>query len=159
MRDLGTPVYPESFFSKILERFPDSTWITTVYRDSEPVASGFLAGFREMMEIPWASSVKKYNSSSPNMLLYWKALEFSIAQGFKCFDFGRSSAESGTFRFKKQWGAEPHQLYWRYWLKNGAGLPEINPDNPKFKTFIGIWQKLPVWLTRVIGPSIVKNLP
>lgn len=159
MRDLGTPVYPESFFRRIMERFPGSTRICTVYKDKEPVASGFLAGFRDMMEIPWAGSIKKYNRSSPNMLLYWSALEFSIDNGFKRFDFGRSSAGSGTFRFKKQWGAEPLQLYWHYWLRGGGPLPEINPDNPKYRALIGCWKSLPVWLTRVIGPSIVKNLP
>lgn len=159
MRDLGTPVYPEAFFRGIMERFEDSTWITTVYKDGVPVASGFLAGYKGMMEIPWASSLKRYNSSSPNMLMYWTALEFSIEKGFCVFDFGRSSAGSGTYRFKKQWGAEPLQLYWHYWLRNGGELPEINPDNPKYRAFIGLWKNLPVWLTRVIGPSIVKNLP
>jgi len=55
MRDLGTPVYSKTFFQNILHAFPDSTWISTVYsKDHLPVASGFLLGFKNTLEIPWA---------------------------------------------------------------------------------------------------------
>lgn len=48
---------------------------------------------------------------------------------------------------------------WHYWLRNGGSLPELNPHNPKYELAIKFWQKLPVWLTKIIGPSIVKNMP
>ncbi len=159
MRDLGTPVYSKSFFRNILERFPSSTWICTVYKGLEPVASGFLSGFKETLEIPWASSIKRFNSSSPNMLLYRTALEFAIENGFRVFDFGRSTPGEGTYRFKEQWGAKPVQLYWHYWLRDGGALPEINPANPKYRMAINIWRRLPLSLTKLLGPNIVKNLP
>lgn len=160
MRDLGTPVYSKSFFRNILEFFPESTWISTVYtKEGLPVASGFLVGFKEHFEIPWASSLRKYNALSPNMLLYWSVLEFACKARCRVFDFGRSTPEEGTYRFKAQWGAKPVQLYWHYWLKNGGALPELNPKNPKFQLAIRLWRTLPVPLTRVLGPMIVKNIP
>ncbi len=159
MRDLGTPVYARAFFERILETFPESSWICSVYQNETPVASGFLIGFKETLEIPWASSLAAYNRHSPNMLLYWTALEMACKMGFNTFDFGRSTPEEGTYRFKAQWGAKPHPLYWHYWLKNGGPLPEINPKNPKYRAAIAIWKRLPVGLTRMIGPSIVRNLP
>jgi len=160
MRDLGTPVYSKQFFKNILEEFPETTWICTVYtKEDVPVASGFLVGFKETLEIPWASSLRSYKQHSPNMLLYWSALKFACVSGYKVFDFGRSSQGGGTYKFKEQWGAKPVQLYWHYWVKNGGPLPELNPDNPKYQLAIKIWQKLPVSLTRIIGPLVVKNLP
>ena len=160
MRDLGTPVYPKSFFQNILFTFADSTWISTVYtKDHLPVASGFIIGFKKTLEIPWASSLRDYNKHSPNTLLYWSVLEFACNNGFKVFDFGRSTPDEGTYRFKEQWGAQPTQLYWHYWMRNGGPLPELNPHNPKYKLAIKLWQKLPVSFTKLIGPSIVKNLP
>jgi serine/alanine adding enzyme len=160
MRDLGTPVYPLGFFNKILMEFPDNTRICSVYdQKGEPLASGFLIGFKDCLEMPWASSLRKYNRSSPNMLLYWKVLKFACDQGFKVFDFGRSTIGEGTYKFKEQWGAKPVNLYWHYWLSNGSRLPELNPHNPKYQTAIQAWKKMPVSLTRLIGPRIVKNLP
>lgn len=160
MRDLGTPVYPRVFFKSILEAFPDSSRICTVYtRKGQPVASGFVVGFKERLEIPWASSLRDYNQYSPNMLLYWSLLKFACENGCKVFDFGRSTRDQGTYKFKEQWGAKPVQLYWYYWMRNSSPLPDLNPENPKYRTAINIWKRLPVGLTRLIGPFIVKNLP
>ncbi len=93
------------------------------------------------------------------MLLYWEVLKFSISRQYQYFDFGRSSKNAGTYRFKQQWGAQPKQLYWHYWLPGDAELPQLNPNNPKFKIAIRIWKKIPVFITKIIGPPIVKNLP
>jgi FemAB-related protein (PEP-CTERM system-associated) len=160
MRDLGTPVYSKRFFANILAEFPGSTWIHTVYtKQGEPVASGFLLGFREMLEIPWASSLRRFNRFSPNTLLYWSVLSFACEKGFRCFDFGRSTHGESTFRFKEQWGARPVQLYWNYWLANGGPMPELNPKNPRYRAAVAGWRRLPVGLTRLLGPAIVRHLP
>lgn len=160
MRDLGTPVYSKEFFRGILHAFPESSWICTVCtKDGQPVAAGFLVGFKDTLEIPWASSLRRYNHLSPNMLLYWSILSMGCERGYGSCDFGRSTPGEGTFRFKEQWGAKPVQLYWHYWLKNGQQLPELNPRNPKYRLAINIWKRLPVGVTKLIGPSIVKNLP
>jgi FemAB-related protein (PEP-CTERM system-associated) len=160
MRDLGTPVYAKRFFANILAEFPDSTWIHTVYtKDGQAVASGFVLRNRDMLEIPWASSLRAHNRHSPNSLLYWSVLSLACEKGCRLFDFGRSTPGEGTFRFKEQWGARPVQLYWHYWLKRGGALPELNPKNRKFRAAIGVWRRLPVGVTRVLGPLVVRNLP
>jgi FemAB-related protein (PEP-CTERM system-associated) len=159
MRDLGTPVYPKEFFRNILRQFPERTWIGTVYLGDTPVASGFLAGFRDRLEIPWASSLRAFNSLSPNMLLYWSCLEFAIEHSYTSFDFGRSTPGESTYRFKEQWGARPHPLFWHYWIPNGAQIPEVNPKNPKYRAAIAAWQRMPLPLTRWLGPHIVKYIP
>lgn len=159
MRDLGTPVYPRSFFKEILARFPDMTRIIILRKDKKPISAAFLIGFNGVLEIPWASTLRKYNSFSPNMLLYWEVIKFAIENGYKVFDFGRSTIDSGTYRFKKQWGAKPLQLHWHYWLNSGKELPNLNPSNPKYKIAISLWKRMPLVMANFIGPKIVKNLP
>lgn len=159
MRDLGTPVYAKRFFGKILEVFRKDAHICIVSHQDTPVAAGFLYGFRSSLEIPWAASDKRFNKLSPNMLLYGKVLEYACQQGFQVFDFGRSSPDSGTYKFKAQWGAQPHQLYWYYWMKDGRDVPQLNPQNPKYALAIRLWQTLPVPVANLLGPHIVKHLP
>ena len=159
MRDLGTPVYPKAFFASILHRFPEATRIVTVYAGARPVAAGFLAGFRDRVEIPWASSLRAFNRQSPNMLLYWSCLKFACDSGYRVFDFGRSTFGESTYRFKEQWGATPHQLYWHYWLRDGGDIPQLNPANPRYRAAIRAWQQLPLPVTRWLGPRIVKYIP
>jgi serine/alanine adding enzyme len=159
MRDLGTPVYGKGFFNSIVGTFPKDVRLCVVSLKGVPLASGLLYGFRGVLEIPWAASDKRFSRLAPNMLLYSAVLEFACREGFKEFDFGRSSVDSGTYRFKQQWGASPRQLYWYYWVAEGKSIPELNPDNPKFKAAISVWQHLPLPVTNLMGPHIVKYLP
>jgi FemAB-related protein (PEP-CTERM system-associated) len=159
MRDLGTPVYSRNFFKAILRHFPKEAHIAVVSLGKQPLAAGFLCEFRETIEIVWASSDRRYNRLAPNMLLYSAVLEYACKEGFRRFDFGRSTPGSGTYRFKEQWGAKPVPLHWYYWLKEGGSLPELSPANKKFQLAIALWRRMPLSLSRWLGPRIVKNLP
>jgi FemAB-related protein (PEP-CTERM system-associated) len=159
MRDVGTPVYSQRFFEHVLRTFPESARICSIYHEDRPIASGLVLGFRDMLEIPWASSLRSANRLAPNMLLYWSFLKYACENGYRVFDFGRSSKDAGTYRFKEQWGARPLPLYWHYWLRDGAVMPELNPANPKYRLAIEVWKRLPLGVTRLIGPAIVRNIP
>jgi FemAB-related protein (PEP-CTERM system-associated) len=159
MRDLGTPVYAKSFFRHILDRFPHACCLIIIRHENRPVAAAFLMGHRGTLEIPWASTLRDVNHLSINMLLYWEVLKYAIDNNYRLFDFGRSSKDAGTYRFKQQWGAQPRQCYWHYWLKQGTNLPALNPGNPRYALAIKIWRQIPLFLTTWLGPLIVKNLP
>jgi len=159
MRDLGTPVYSVDFFAEVLDAFPEDTRIITVKYEGNPIAAGLITWFRETVEIPWASSIRDFNSLCPNNLLYWTALQYALANGYKRFDFGRSTPGEGTYKFKEQWGAKPTSLNWQYLLPEGVLMPELNNKNPKYAMAIRMWQKLPLLVTRFLGPHIVKNVP
>ena len=159
MRELGTPVYGRNVFAEILRIFPKSTHICVIRHQNKPVATSFLSGYRDRIEAIWSSSVPAALSLKPNFFLYWNILCFCGSKGYRLFDFGRSSVGSGTHEFKLQWGAQTVPLYWDYWLPNGNALPELNPQNPKYRAAIWFWQRLPLGLTRVLGPGIVRCLP
>ncbi|MFK8053044.1 MAG: FemAB family XrtA/PEP-CTERM system-associated protein [Woeseiaceae bacterium] len=158
-RDLGVPIYGKDWFRQLLLWQPEHSHIAVVRLEGEIVAAGLLVGDRGRMEVPYAASVREHDKLSVNMLLYWAMIETSIERGYQHFDFGRTTPDSGTHRFKRQWGAEPVQLYWHYWLRDGGPAPKLNADNGKFGLAVSLWRKLPVWLANRIGPHIVKNLP
>jgi FemAB-related protein (PEP-CTERM system-associated) len=159
MRDIGAPVHSKQLVQNIMSRFPDRSWIISIQLNNKPVAAGFLVSHGNTLEIPLASTIRDVNHLSINMLLYWEVLKFAVDGGFRYFNFGRSSKDAGTFRFKQQWGAKPKQLYWHYWLKDNGDLPAFNHSNPKYALAIKVWQHLPLWLANRIGPLIVRNLP
>jgi len=159
MRDLGTPVYPPKFFRAIIEAIPDAITVMVVRLAGRAVASGFLIDDGRSVQIPWASSLRRFNSAQVNMLLYWHAVEFACQRGRAQFDFGRCTLDSGTYAFKKKWGAEPEQLYWHYWVRDGGEPPRLNPSNPKFALAIALWQRLPLAVANWLGPRLVGSLP
>ncbi len=159
MRDLGTPVYGKSFFENILNTFEANCSICIVYWQGKPVSAGFLIRYKDRLEIPWASTLSYANRISVNMYLYWQILSYAIEIGCKEFDFGRSTVDEGTYRFKKQWKSEPQQCYWYHWVPSGAVLPNLSPSNAKFNLAIKLWKKLPLSVANALGPLLVKNLP
>ena len=162
----STPSLPEllpvtsTWGAAIIAAMPaDKVRIVVVRMGDEPVAGGFVMGYKGRLEIPWASSDRRFNRISVNMLLYWEVLRFAIGQGYAMFDFGRSTKDAGTYKFKKQWGAEPRQLWWYYWLNEGKEMPNLTPTSGKFALAVKAWQKLPLAIANMVGPHIVKNLP
>jgi FemAB-related protein (PEP-CTERM system-associated) len=159
MRDLGTPVYSKRFFGEVMAVFPGRSHLIVVRLKGAPVAAGLTYRTGNMIEIPWASSIRDFNSLCPNHLVYWHAVETATAEGVAVFDFGRSTPNEGTFKFKEQWGAEPLALHWEYWLANAGEVPDQNPSNPKFKLAIETWKRLPLWIANAVGPRVVRDIP
>jgi len=123
------------------------------------VAGAIALSHRDVLEVPWASSLREYRSQCPNNLLYWKIIEHGVDTRKTSLDFGRSTPNEGTYHFKQQWGAKPEPLYWEYALQSGRELPNLSPSNPKYRAAINLWTRLPVGLTKVIGPHIVRSIP
>ena len=67
--------------------------------------------------------------------------------------------DSNTYRFKMQWVPEPTQLKWQYHLARAKEIPEINPGSPKYRLFISLWKKLPLFAANYLGPRVIKNFP
>jgi serine/alanine adding enzyme len=160
MRDLGTPVYSKRLFEQVLNVFPERAQLHVVRHQGRPIAAGMTYRTRRMVQLPWASSIRDYNALCPNVLLYWDAIQFAQERFAGVFDMGRSTPNEGTYKFKAQWGAEPLQLHWEYHLMMQQGeLPNLSPANPKYQLAISVWQKLPIALTRHVGPMIVRTIP
>ncbi len=159
MRALGTPVYGKNFFAAVLRRLPGAVRIISVRQGEKTLAAGITYTHGTTMEIPWASSLPAFRQLCPNNLLYWEAIRQAALQGLSLFDFGRSSPGSGPLRFKAQWGAHEKPLCWDYLLPPGRQLPDLTTSNPKFRLATAVWKKLPLGLTRLLGPRIVRCIP
>ncbi|UZJ43924.1 FemAB family PEP-CTERM system-associated protein [Marinimicrobium sp. C6131] len=159
MRDLGTPVYAKGWFANVLSEPGLAATLVVVKVRGRAVSAGFLLGHGPMLEIPWASTIKPANALNTNMWMYRKILDYAVSEGYEFFDFGRSTRGAGTYHFKKQWGAKPYEHHWYYITPDHSKPPELNPDNPKFRLMIALWKRMPVWLSRLVGPPIVKHLP
>jgi len=158
MRDLGSPVHSKNFIKNLLEEFPDKAKIVIVHKDHNPLACGLVIGFKTTLQNPWASALKEYSKLSPNMLLYWTMLEYGCNNGYSSFDFGRSTPGEGTYKFKEQWGAKPALLYWHYISTDNRAISEESDEKSKFNKAIEYWKRLPVSVTKIIGPMIRKHI-
>jgi FemAB-related protein (PEP-CTERM system-associated) len=158
MRDLGTPVFGRQLFHSVLEQFPDRAELAIARIEGRAAATALVLHGWGITEVPSASVLRAYRSSNANMFLYWHVLERAVQRGQNHFDFGRSSQDSTTYRFKKQWGARAEKADWLYYLRKGD-IGDMRRENPRYQPWIRLWQHLPLALTRLLGPPIVRGIP
>ncbi|MGQ0384005.1 MAG: FemAB family XrtA/PEP-CTERM system-associated protein [Gammaproteobacteria bacterium] len=157
MRDLGTPVYPRRFFALLLERAAADCSVVVIRLNNRPAAAALLTHFRDRTEIPWAASLRAARATSVNMRLYWECLLQAIGRGSRVFDFGRSTVDSGTYRFKLQWGGRPRPLYWAYPLRPRDSVQ--SGEGRLLGWARAAWTRLPLPLANRLGPLISPGLP
>lgn len=159
MRELGTPCYPRRLFGSIMEMFPAESRIFLATVGGTTAAVLFAYTFKGRVQCSWGAALRGYDEAGPNYILNWKAIEYYCAAGMKFYDFGRSTVGSGQHTFKERWGAAPIELFWQYWTPQGKSLHLVKPDDPKYRKKTEMWKRLPLGVTRVLGPRISCSLP
>lgn len=162
MRDLGTPTQPRALFDAIADVFPDDAHFAVAYHNGIPIACGCGFVWNREFEITWASALRSHSAMSPNMLVYWELMARMGAAGVTAFNFGRCTKDSGTYRFKMQWGGREEQLWWYQRTKHLEANGEAStpsPDKGIFAVATRVWQRLPVPVANTIGPHIVRLIP
>jgi serine/alanine adding enzyme len=158
MRDLGTPVLSRSFFERIARVFAGTVEFCVVWKGDHPVAAGCGFVWGDEFEITWASSLREWSRSAPNMLLYSAFMERMIERGVRTFNFGRCTPGGGTHRFKLQWGGVDEPLPWAQWSPNGVTATP-SPDTPLFRIATASWKRLPLPVANLLGPVLARRLP
>lgn len=159
MRLLGSPVHKRSFYSNVLEQFPDNYTVLVVKLDGKVIGAQFLSYFKDTVYLPMASSLKEYNKYSPNHLLYWESIKYGCERGYKQCDFGRSTVDSGTYVFKKQWNASEVPLSYCYLYSGHGQAGSGGSSYSKLDLISDLWKKMPLGLTNAIGPYLARWLP
>lgn len=159
MHSLGTPVYSRKFFDVVADALRDLLDVIVIRKAGAVQAAAITIRHGKRVEVSWAAATHAAKRNSINMRMYWEMMQRAIREGASAFDFGRSTVDSGTYRFKAQWGAQPRQLHWYYWLPPGHAIPQINNANPKYALAVAAWQRMPLRIAKLLGPRIARNLP
>ena len=156
---LGTPIFSKRLFKQFLKIFGEKSAILLIRNKEKIPVAGVLSFFFKDQIIPYyAGSDFVYRKLAPNDFMFWQLIKYGCENDFKVFDFGRSKADTGSFHFKRHWGFEPTRLAYQYYLIRSDELPNLSPANPKYQKKIEMWRKLPISVTKIIGPFISKYL-
>jgi len=158
VRNLGTPVLPKRLIDNLAAAFGDDMDVSVVRASGTPVAG--LAGFYHKGTVmpyyggasPAARSLHAYD------YMYWAQMRHAAERGCTRFDFGRSKVNTGAYDYKRYWGFEPQPLAYHYHLVKADEMPDINPNNPKFRLLTNVWSKLPLPVANRLGPLIASQL-
>ncbi|WP_462329601.1 FemAB family XrtA/PEP-CTERM system-associated protein [Thiohalocapsa halophila] len=158
VRNLGTPVFPRRWLEALYRVFADACELSIVTHAGADIA-GVMSFFDDDTVLPY------YGGSRPaaralygNDFMYWDLMSRAAGRGVRMFDYGRSKRGTGAFGFKKNWGFEPQPLHYQYHLVRSRAVPDVNPNNPKYRYFIAAWKRLPLPVANRLGPVLARNL-
>ena len=128
-KKIGLPPQPYTFFKELWETFSPSKQMVLLLaeRNNTTLAGLILFKFKDRVSAEFLASDEQYLNVSPNHLLFWEAIKSAYHDGYKVFDFGRTSPNNESLMtFKKRWGTQvvdlPHYFYPENAFKPGEML-------------------------------------
>jgi FemAB-related protein (PEP-CTERM system-associated) len=159
LRRLGTPAFPRRLFQNLIHEYPSQVDISVVYSGEKAVTGGMSFFFRDWIQPYYIGSLEEAKVLAANNFLWWELMKLGAQTGCVTFDFGKSRKESGNFDFKKKWNPTIETLNYQIRLVGRKDVPNFSPTNSKFRIATDTWKKLPLALTRVVGPYVVRWFP
>jgi FemAB-related protein (PEP-CTERM system-associated) len=152
-RDFGTPPYQRRYFSALWERLHGAGDVRLFLAELESRCVGGLLLFC------WQRSlVSKFAACLPEAVplrayaaLYWRAIEFGLAEGYQHLSWGTSSrGQTGLIEFKDRWGSTTRPAV-LYDLDVRGRAPDIASYYDSQGLGQRLWRRLPLVATRAGG--------
>jgi FemAB-related protein (PEP-CTERM system-associated) len=159
MKRLGTPAFPSALFRNCVEEFPQQTQLAIVYDGSKPVTGVLSFFFRDTILPYYSGATESATRLAGNNFTYWQLINWAGGHGFQTFDFGRSKKGTGSYAFKSQWNMTVVPLNYQVFLVQRKTVPNFSPVNPSFDLAIRMWRNLPLPVTKLFGPRVVRLFP
>lgn len=159
LQRLGTPSFPPRHFERLIANFGRGVDIREVLLDGDVVAAVMSFYFRDQVLPYYGAAVYRYRELAPTSYMYFDQMRWAAQNGYRTFDFGRSTEDSGSSNFKAHWGMKKRVLPYELLLVRGKELPLHNPDTFHFRTAKKLWRNLPLQVARALGPKVVRLVP
>jgi FemAB-related protein (PEP-CTERM system-associated) len=160
LRDHGTPFHGEDFFALVKKYFAKDVFFSEVRDMGKLVAAGVVIRFKNSIITPYIGSLKRYRKRGSNYCQYWGIINYCTEKGINNFEFGRSPGDSSHSWFKKRWGTVEMPVYYNYKIiDRKKKYRSVSHPTRVHHLGVTIWKRLPLALTRNIGPWIFRYIP
>jgi lipid II:glycine glycyltransferase (peptidoglycan interpeptide bridge formation enzyme) len=158
---LGLPLQPYRFLRSIWKMYYPLNQMSIFLAkiNGKTIAGLLLFKFKDRVSAEIAASKEEYNSLSPNHYLFWQAIQMAHEEGYRIFDFGRTSPKNtGLMDFKKRWGTQIVDLSNLYYPCGIAQTDEQNEESKKYKIISQICKIAPEIFQGIIGNFCYRHL-
>lgn len=156
MKEHGTPVMPRRFFELVLAHLGRHARMMIAYKDDRPVGGKLVMQFKDRATMTWGCYPDRYKHLLANYHLTWELIRQSAQGPIHTIDFGRSEPGSGGHDYKSNWGPVEVPIFVDYLAADPDKIPNLKPENIKFKLAIAVWKRLPLGVTKLVGPHLAR---
>ena len=159
----GTPVFSRAFLQNVVDTFPGGYNIALVRHEEQPIAGYFQVEMGDTVYGMWGAALSSTLKLRPAYLALWEIMRDAVNNGFTYLDMGRSPTEGNASKFKGQWGGKSSPVYQTIIMSNeneqSSSMTSQVQSDERFQLFMQIWPRLPLSLTRYLGPKLRWHIP
>lgn len=159
---MGIPIFPRELFDSIHRNVIATGRGTLFITWSGDTPINAMIGLRSGNTLipAYVAPQREWRKLYPSEVLFWHAIEWAIANGFREFDFGADSPrQTGLLWFKKKLGGVQHPMNYYYHSARAGGAGRVvDSSTPTFEIAREVWRRLPLAVARRIGPWITRRL-
>lgn len=160
-RKHGLPAQPYIFFQVLWEIFSPSKQMVLLLAEynSKVIAGLVLFRYKKRVSAEILGTDEEYLNVSPNHLLFWEAIQSACRDGFKVFDFGRTSPNNESLMtFKNRWGTSVIDLPQFYYPSAATETLNDQDTSTKYNIITKLCKKSPDFIYREISRFCYKHL-
>ena len=154
------PAQPSRFFQTIYDRIlsNDLGHIVRAVYEGKTVGAAIFFHLGDRVLYKFAASDLRYRHLRANDLILWKDIEWSAANGYKTFDFGRTDIRNtGLRHFKSGWSTEEYPImYYKYDVKEQVFI--TNTSGWMTAVMKPTFRMMPIPISRIIGAMLYRHL-
>lgn len=159
MHELGSPFHHKSYFTNIALAFGSNAHFVAVYAPDGTVAGGglFIVQGAQATNL-YANVIRDYRHLHSGEFLYWSAITHFQSIGIQSLDLGRSLIGSANENYKMKWNPVVHDLAYWFHLRGLKSVPQVNQKNTRLQAAVWLWQRMPRWFVRSVGPYLIRGV-
>ncbi len=155
MINKNTRIHSIDYFIKIIKFFPDNVELFIATKEEKTVGGMLLFYNKENGMYMYGGSRIIKKQTSPNQLLLWKMVEFSIDKGLKYLDLGESLPGTGVHNFKLWFGGKTKKIY--SYSSKEFNFDKISFSNNKLSFIKRQFFRIASYILMRYSPKYIKN--
>jgi CelD/BcsL family acetyltransferase involved in cellulose biosynthesis len=159
-KKFGTPPQPFSFFRNMWNLLHPKGMIMVhlAWMGKEPVGGLLCLKYKKRVHAEYIGIDDRFQAYSPNMLLFWTAIQEACRQEYRFFEFGGTVASNeGLLLFKRRWGTVEEDIHHFYYPKV-RGFSSGLSTSWKYRAMAKVMKPMPKWLFIQTGKWMYRHL-
>ncbi len=127
--------------------------------DGKTIAAMMLLKFKDRVSALLLASDVRYRKLHPDHFLYWNAIKLAYNEGYRYFDFGRTSVtEKSLMDFKSRWGTKTIDLPQYFYPKETSNTTATPQKSLRYSMARKVFRHTPLPVLKVIGDFCYRHL-